>query len=85
MGRMTNGVAIDTLHDQLLILSRQTKYMFEILRGDWGKTNSSVYNKQYVQYCRSMRQLAKDCPVKWYNGGYYLFNGKIYEDRRAHV
>lgn len=77
--RMSSGLAIDTLHEQLLILSRQTKYMFEILRGDWGKTNSAVWNKQYVQFCRSMRQLAKDSPVKWYNGGYYLFNGRIYE------
>ena len=77
--RMNNGLAIDTLHDQLLTLSRQTKYMFEMLRGDWGKTNSEVYNKQFVQFCRSMRQLAKDSPVKWFNGGYYLFNGRIYE------
>lgn len=76
---MDKGLAIDTLHSQLLDLSRSGKYGFDSLRSDWGKSNSELYNKRRVDFCRGMRLLAKDSPIKYYNGSFYLFNGKIYE------
>ena len=77
---MENGIAIDTLHAQLLDLSRHDEYGFEELRcQDWGKANSEKYNKLKSNFVRSMRRLAKKAPVKYYNGAYYMFNGKIYE------
>ena len=77
---MENGIAIDTLHAQLLDLSRHDEYGFEELRcQDWGKANSEKYNKLKSNFIRSMRRLAKKAPVKYYNGAYYMFNGKIYE------
>lgn len=77
---MENGIAIDTLHAQLLDLSRNDEYGFEELRcQDWGKANSEKYNKLKSNFVRSMRRLAKKAPVKYYNGAYYMFNGKIYE------
>ena len=77
---MENGIAIDTLHARLLDLSRHDEYGFEELRcQDWGKANSEKYNKLKSNFVRSMRRLAKKAPVKYYNGAYYMFNGKIYE------
>ena len=77
---MENGIAIDTLHAQLLDLSRHDEYGFEELRcQDWGKANSEKYNKLKSNFIRSMRRLAKKAPVKYYGGSYYMFNGKIYE------
>lgn len=77
---MENGIAIDTLHNQLLELSRQGEYGFDALRcQDWGKSNSDKYNRLKSAFVRSMRMLAKKAPVKYYKGCYYVFNGKIYE------
>lgn len=77
---MENGIAIDTLHSQLLDLVRGDEYGFEELRcQDWGKANSEKFNKLKSQFVRSMRRLAKKAPVKYYGSSYYMFNGKIYE------
>lgn len=77
--RRSNGEAIDSLFGQLKTLSAEPKYGFSQFRGDWGKANSDIWNRLMVSFCRSIRELAKDCPVKWYAGAYYMFNGKIYE------
>lgn len=75
----SNGLLIDDLHLRLLTLSREFKYGFDSFRVDWGRYGSSQYGILYSQFSRSLRELAKDCPVKWHMGHYYMFNGKIYE------
>ena len=75
----SNGLLIDDLHLRLLTLSRESKYGFDSFRVDWGRYGSSQYGILYSQFSRSLRELAKDCPVKWHMGHYYMFNGKIYE------
>lgn len=74
-----NSLAIETLHAQLLLMSRDPKYGLEPLRCDWGKSGSTEYGGKLSQFRRGIRLLARDCPVKWYRGSYYLFNGKVYE------
>ena len=76
---MDNNLKIETLHSQLIVLSRDTKYDFESLRCDWGKNNSREYGFFLSRFRRSMRMLAADCPVRWYRGNFYMFNGKVYE------
>lgn len=78
---MDKGIAIDTLHEQLLTLSRQKEYGFDRLRGDWGRANSEKYNFFKMEFCRSMRRIAMDAPVKYFegDGSFYMYNGKIYE------
>lgn len=78
---MENGIAIDTLHEQLLVLSRDSKYGFDKYRCDWGKANSDRYNALKIEFGRSMRLLARNCPVKYFEGDgmFYMFNGMIYE------
>lgn len=77
--RMQGGLAIEQLHSQLLVLARDVKYGFESLRCDWGQANTMMFNRLMVTFRRSLRELAKAAPVKWYCGNYYMFNGKIYE------
>ena len=74
-----NTLMIETLHSQLLQLSRCQKYGLESLRCDWGNGGSREFGNKLSQFRRGIRQLAMDCPVKWYRGNYYLFNGKVYE------
>lgn len=74
-----SGLAIDQLHQNMLMLARQARFGFESLRCDWGQTNTTSYNRLMVVFRRSLRELAKECPVKYYSGHFYMFNGKIYE------
>lgn len=76
---MDNSLKIETLHSQLVVMSRDSKYDFEPLRCDWGKNNSREYGLYLSRFRKSMRMLAADCPVKWYRGNFYMFNGKVYE------
>ena len=76
---MDKGIAINTLHSQLLTLSRDGDYSLDRFRDDWGRTNSSKYNTMKSEFSREIRRLAINSPVRYYNGCYYLFNGKIYE------
>lgn len=73
------GLMVDALHAQLLELAKRPKYCFEMLKCDWGRTGGVEFSRLQSMFCRGMRELAKDCPVRSYEGGYYLFNGKFYE------
>ena len=77
--KRSNGELIDLLFAQLLQLSTEDRFDFERYREDWGRSNSEKYNDMLSGFCRSMRELAKSCPVKYFAGGYYIFNGRIYE------
>ena len=77
--KRSNGELIDLLFGQLLQLSAEARFGFEKYREDWGRANSEKFNDMMAGFCKDMRELAKDCPVKYYKGQYYMFNGKIYE------
>ncbi len=74
-----NALMIETLHGQLLMMSRENRYGLEPLRCDWGNSGGKVFGEKQAMFCRGLRELAKNCPVKFYNGHFYMFNGKIYE------
>lgn len=77
---MDNNLLIDTLHESLLNLSRRADYGLEPLRcADWGNSGSRGFGEKQSAFCRGIRMLAKACPVKWYKGNYYMFDGRIYE------
>lgn len=77
--RNSNGELIDMLFAQLLQLSAEDRFDFERFREDWGRSNSEKYNDMLSGFCRSMRELAKSCPVRYHAGAFYMFNGRIYE------
>ena len=76
---MEKGVAIDSLHSQLVTLSRDGSYAFDRFRDDWGRLNTNKYNTMKADFSREVRNLAMRAPVKFYNGNYYLYDGKVYE------
>ena len=76
---MEKGIAIDSLHSQLVTLSRDGSYSFDRFRDDWGRANSQKYNMMKADFSKEIRKLAMHAPVKYYNGCFYLYNGKIYE------
>lgn len=76
---LNNGAIIDEIYLRLMKLSESQDYNFNMLRGDWGRANSTGYNDKKNLFCKSMRQLAKASPVKYIGGAYYVFNGRIYE------
>lgn len=67
------------LFSQLLTMSMDDKYEFQALRGDWGNTNSAKYNDMLARFCRNIRELAKNCPVKYFAFAFYIFDGRIYQ------
>ena len=60
-------------------LAKLPKYAFGSLRSNWGYTNGPMFNEKRSQFSISMESLARDCAIKYYNGNYYFFNGKVYE------
>lgn len=76
---MEKGLAVDSLHSQLLMLSRDGDYSFDRFRDDWGRSNTNKYNVMKSDFSREIRKLAMRAPVKFYNDSFYLYNGKIYE------
>ena len=74
-----NDFYINKLHTFLLDLSKRSEYGLEALRTDWGNSGSRSFGEKQAMFCRGMRLLAKNCPVKYYKGSYYMFNGRVYE------
>lgn len=74
-----NELAIQIIHRNLLETANRDDLGFSSLRCDWGSSGSKLFGVMQATFCRSMRSLAKSCPVKWYCGNYYMFNGKFYE------
>lgn len=76
---MEKGEVITLLYHQLFELAQQPEMDFLGLASGWGRTGSDDYNRKKIQFSRSMRKLAMSGPVKYWNGSYYVFTGKIYE------
>lgn len=75
-----SGEKIDMLHASLRHLSEDVRFNFGPMRQDWGRVGGEKYNILLVQFCRTIRELAKSCCVRWYGGRYWLFTGRCYED-----
>lgn len=74
-----NELAIRIIHENLLRSAQGEDLGFDSLRCDWGSSGSKLFGVMQAAFCRSLRKLARICPVKWYCGNYYMFNGKFYE------
>ena len=76
---MERGDVITLIYNQLYEMSKQPDMDFVGLASTWGRTGTEEYDRKKILFSRSMRKLAKDGPVKYWNGSYYVFTGKIYE------
>lgn len=73
------GVRIDAVYDALMSQVRSKDYGLEALSGGWGRIGSNENNMKKLQFIRGIRQLARECAVKYFSGKFYVFNGKVYE------
>ena len=46
--------------------------------GSWGYRNSKDYLEQELDYNSTVVMLAKACNVRFYDGNFYYYDGKIY-------
>lgn len=76
---MDRGKMTDMLSDNLYQIALKPKYKFVTFNHPWGKTYSAEYRTAKVGFVQAVRQFAKDCGIKWHDGDFYYFNGKIYE------
>lgn len=76
---LDNELAIEQIHGSLLRSSRRPEFGFEALRTDWGGSGSRDFGQKQAFFCKGLRSLAKTCPVKYYGGQFYMFNGRFYE------
>lgn len=76
---MEKGEIINLIFHQLSELSLQPETKMLGLGIGWGRVGSEDYDKKKIQFSEGMRNLAKNGCVKYWNGTYYVFTGKIYE------
>jgi len=82
---LLDSVIIDKLYACLLDLCHDPEYSFDRFRGTWGFRNSDVYQEKYLDYIQKIQSLAKNVPVKWFDGKYWMFDGKIYVSVREEL
>lgn len=74
---MTDGEKLDYIYGYLIEQSKDLKYAFGSLSGSWG--DISLYNEKKCRFEMSLDLFVRDCPLKWFNGSFYFFNGKVYD------
>lgn len=75
----------DLLSEQLYQIATKPRYKFASFSAPWGKTFDDRYRRLRVSFLQTVRQFGKDCGVKWHDGDFYCFNGKIYDKVPADI
>lgn len=75
---MRDSTVIDKLYADMLSLCNTPDYNFEIFKGEWGIKISNSYQEKLLTFVDTLRRLAKHISVKYFEGQFYMFDGKIY-------
>lgn len=75
---MTDSVIIDKIYGGLLRQCSGGEFSFERFKCRWGYRTSDQFLALKLEFIEKVRMLAKDCDIKFYDGDFYLFDGKIY-------
>lgn len=75
---MTDSTVINQIFASLLALSTGGDYNFEKFKGSWGYRTSDNYQEKKLDFIEKIRKMAKEAAIKYYDGSFYLFDGKIY-------
>lgn len=75
---MTDSQAIDQIYGRLLEISNGSDFNFDRFRGAWGKKNDDNYQSMFINFVEQLRRMAKELPIKFYEGKFWIFDGKIY-------
>lgn len=75
---MTDSAIINQIFASLLTLSMGGDYNFEKFKGGWGYKSTDAYMEKKLDFIEKIRKMAKEAAIKYYDGNFYLFDGKIY-------
>ena len=70
--------ARETVYQNLYELSQSIDFKFMRLKNEFADRNFRYDPDLESDLCEETYKLALACDVKWYDGGYYVFDGKIY-------
>lgn len=82
---LDKGKMTDLLSDNLYQIAMKPRYKFNLYNRPWGKTIEDKYRQLKIGFIQTVRQFAKDSGIKWHDGDFYCFNGKIYEKVPADI
>lgn len=75
---MLDKDALNQLFSVLLKEASTPNYLFNELSGSWGFRTSAEYADKRVHFMKSLRELARNCNIRCFDGRYYIFDGRIY-------
>ena len=75
---MTDSTVINQIFASLLALSTGGDYNFEKFKGSWGYKSSDAFQEKKLDFIEKIRNMAKEASIKYYDGHFFLFDGKIY-------
>ena len=82
---MTDSTVINQIFASLLQLCSGGDYNFEKFKGRWGYRTSEEYQERKLDFIEKIRKMAKEAAIKYYDGSFYLFDGKIYVSIREEL
>lgn len=69
----------DVIRDMVLMMEHYVSETdFRDCKGRWGYRGSESYLKKQGSFMRGMRNFAMNLPLKYYNGDFYRYDGRIY-------
>lgn len=69
---------IEKIYSGLYERASSPDYSFEKFKGSWGYKSTDAFQDKLLDFISEIRRLAKESPVLHGQGGYYLFDGRIY-------
>lgn len=75
---MNDSKVIEKIYGSILTISGNDEYSFNVLNVRWGFKSGDLYQKNMLLMMKNIRMLAKNTPILYGNGAYWMFNGKIY-------
>ena len=82
---MTDSTVINQIFASLLALSTGGDFNFEKFKGSWGYRTSDTFMEKKLDFIEKIRKMAKEAAIKYYDGSFYLFDGKIYVSIREEL
>lgn len=79
IGKDNPAEAIQLIYNDLYSHSQSADEVDLIkFKDNWGYKNSTEYNNHALEFAVTLRKLAKACFLKYYDGDYYYYDGRIY-------
>ena len=75
---MLDSAVIDQVYGRMLEIGNGTDFNFDRYRGTWGRKHTDIYEDTFISFIEQLRRMAKEIPIKFYEGKFWIFDGKIY-------